>query len=77
MPVEASWEPEYGPKQAIKIVGLADPEEDWMDETYGVICQAKSEGRVIEIPLAECQPRGSGPNAQLLADFTYWFWNYR
>jgi len=77
-PFEAKWEPEYGPAPTIKITGLADPKDDsWADEMYGLLCEARTEGRLIEVPLAECEAKKGSPNRQLLKDYAYWFWNYR
>jgi hypothetical protein len=82
-PFEASWSAESGPldtsTQTITITGLSDPEDDdsWVDEMYGLLCEAKAGRRVIEVPLAECEARKGTPNRQLLADYSYWFWNNR
>ena len=77
-PFEAKWEPEYGPAQAVKITGLGDPEDDaWADEMYGLLCEARAEGRLIEVPLGECEAKKGSPNRQLLKDYAYWFWNNR
>ena len=75
-PLEAKWEPEYGPTSTIKITGLADPEEA-CDEMYGLLCEARVEGRLVEVPLAECEAKKGNPNRQLLKDYSYWFWNHR
>jgi hypothetical protein len=77
-PIEGSWEEESSPAQPVKITALCDPEDDsWVDEMYGLICQAKLRRRVIEIPLADCEARKGSPYRQLLEDYAYWFWNYR
>jgi hypothetical protein len=61
-PFEATWEPEYGSRQAVKITGLGDPEEDaWADEMGGLLCEARAEGRLAEVPLAECEARKGEP----------------
>jgi hypothetical protein len=57
-PFEAEWEPEHGPAQTVKITGLGDAEGDaWADEMYGLLCEARAEGRLTEVPLAECEAR--------------------
>jgi hypothetical protein len=69
---------DYGPAPTIKITGLGDPEDDsGADEMYGLLCEARTEGRLIEVPLAECEAKKGSPNRQLLKDYSYWFWNYR
>jgi hypothetical protein len=76
-PFEAKWEPEYGPRPIIKITGLGDPEEACVDEMYGLLCEARVEGRLVEVPLAECEAKKSDSNRRLLKDYSYWFWNNR
>src|SRR5262245_43210552 len=77
-PCEAKWESEHGPTQTIKITGLGDPEDDtWAGETYGLLCEARAEGRLVEVPLGECEAKKGGPNRRLLKDYSYWFWNNR
>jgi len=44
---------------------------------YGLLCEARAEGRLIEVPLAECEAKKGSPNRQLLKDYSYWFWNNR
>jgi hypothetical protein len=76
-PFEAKWEPEYGPRPIIKITGPGDPDDACADEMHGLLCEARVGGRLTEVPLAECEAKKSGPNRQLLKDFSYWFWNNR
>jgi hypothetical protein len=81
-PVDASWSPESGrvggTTHAVTITGLGDPEDDpWVDEMYGLLCQAKHKGRRIDVPLAECEGKKGSPSRQLLKDYSYWFWNWR
>jgi len=81
-PFEASWSQESGlfndRTQALTITALADPEDDaWADEMYGLLCRAKAGGRLLDVPLAECEAKKGSPNRQLLKDYAYWFWNYR
>ena len=75
-PCEAKWEPEHGPAQTVTITALGDPEDDaWVDEMNGLLCRAKTGGRVIDVPLGECEAKKGSPNRQLLKDYSYWFWN--
>jgi hypothetical protein len=81
-PFEATREWESGPfstrTQTIKITGLSDPEgEPGIDEMYGLFCEGRGKGRLVEVPLAECEAKKGSPNRQLLKDYSYWFWNYR
>jgi len=75
-PCEAKWEREYGPAQTVKITGLGDPKDDtWGDEMFVLLCEARAEGRLIEVPLSECEAKKGSANRQLLKDYAYWFWN--
>jgi hypothetical protein len=81
-PFEASWSQESGPfsdrTQMVTITALGDPEDDsWAGEMYGLLCQAKAGGRVIDVPLGECEAKKGSPNRQVLKDYAYWFWNSR
>jgi len=77
-PFEAKWEPEYGARPTIKITGLGDPEDDsGVDEMYGLLCEARAEGRLIEVPLADCEAKKGSSNRQLVEDYSSWFWNNR
>lgn len=58
------------------MTGLGDA-EDYADEMYGLLCEARVEGRLVEVPLAECETKKSGPNRQLLKNYASWFWNNR
>jgi hypothetical protein len=78
LPFEAKWKPEHEPAQTVKITGLCDPDDNGsVDEMYGLLCEARAEGRLIEMPLAECEVKKGSPNLELLNDYRYWFWNYR
>ena len=66
------------PAQTIKITGLGDLEDNaGLDEMYGLLCEVKAEGRLTEVPLAECEAKRGSPNRQLLKDYSCWFWNNR
>ena len=43
---------------------------------YGLLCGARAEGRLIDVPLGECEAKKGSANRQLLKDYAYWFWNY-
>ena len=58
--------------------GVGDPEDDaCADEMCGLLCEARVEGRLTEVPLGECEAKKGSPNRQLLKDYAYWFWNNR
>jgi hypothetical protein len=77
-PWEARWGPDYGAAQTVTITGLGDPEDDsGADEMSGLLCEARSEGQLTEVPLAECEAKRGNSNRQLLKDYAYWFWNNR
>ena len=77
-PVEAKYEPEYGPGGPVTILGLGDPDEDlWADGTSGLLCRARLKGGVTEVALADCRAKTGSPSRQLLADYGYWVGNFR
>ncbi len=81
-PFEAEYTSETGPFSSrtihVKVIGLGDPDDEPMiDDTYGILCEARHERRVVTLPLGELEVRKSKPNRQLVADYCYWFWNYR
>ena len=41
---------------------------------YGLLCEARAEGRLIEVLLGECEAKKGSPNRRLLTDYSYWFW---
>lgn len=77
-PFAADHRPEHGHAEQIKIIGLGDPaEEPFIDEDYGIICEARFERRVMNVPLGELQRVKDKTNRQLIDDFCYWFHNWR
>ena len=76
-PVEATYDPEYGPGGPVTLLGLSEPDEDlWADGTSGLSSRAKFRGESAEIPLDGCRAK-AGPARRLLADYGYWFGNFR
>ena len=80
-PVEAEHTSETGPFSSktvqVKVLGLGDPDEPMIDDTYGILCEARHERRVVTLPLGELEVKKGKPNRQLLGDYCYWFWNWR
>ena len=77
VPVEARYDPEYGPGGPVTVLGLGEPDEDvWADGMCGLLCRARLKGEVIEVSLADCRARAGDPARQLLADYCYWFGNF-
>jgi hypothetical protein len=78
-PFEATYSFETGPFQdktyAITVLGLLDPDE-FPGEEYGLFCQARRDGKRIELPLIEIEVRKGNPNRRLVADYSYWFVNW-
>jgi len=74
-PFRAEHGAEYGHPEPVKVIGLGDPDEEPMiDETYGVLCEARVEGKVVTLPLGELED--AKPNRQLIDDYCYWFHNW-
>ena len=81
-PFEAEHASETGPFSSrtmqVKVIGLGDPDEEPMiDETYGILCEARHERRLVTLALGEIEVRKSKLNRQMVEDYSYWFWNYR
>ena len=81
-PFEAEHTSETGPFSSrtiqVKVIGLGDPDDEPMiDDTYGILCEARHERRRPVLPLGELEVKKGKPNRQLVADYSYWFWNYR
>lgn len=74
-PFRAEHGAEYGHPAPVKVIGLGDPDEEPMiDETYGILCEARVEGQVVTLPLGELED--AKPNRQLIDDYCYWFHNW-
>jgi len=82
-PFEAEHTPEKGPmfrrSTTVKVVGLGDPDEEppYIDEMYGLLCDALTDQRKVVVPLGELEVPKGKPNRQLIRDYCYWFWNNR
>jgi hypothetical protein len=80
-PFEAERTSETGPFSSrtiqVKVIGLGDPDEPMIDDMYGILCEARHERNVRAMPLGELEVKKGKPNRQLVADYCYWFWNYR
>jgi hypothetical protein len=79
-PFEAEHTSDTGPFSSrtmkVKVTCLGDPDDERMiDDTYGILCEARHERRVVTLPLGELEE--AKPNQQLVEDYCYWFWNYR
>ncbi len=74
-PFRAEHGAEYGHPEPVKVIGFGDPDEEPMiDETYGILCEARVEGQVVTLPLGELED--AKPNRQLIDDYCYWFHNW-
>ena len=77
-PFTAEYGAEYGHPKQVKVIGLGDPDDDPMiDDMYGILCEARMEGRVVTLPLGELEDAKGKPNRQLVKDYCYWFHNFR
>jgi hypothetical protein len=77
-PFRAEHGAEYGHPARVKVIGLGDPDDEPMiDEMYGILCEARLEGEIVTVPLGEIEDVKGKPNRQLVADYSYWFWNWR
>ena len=76
-PFTAEHGAEYGHPERVKVIGLGDPDDEPMiDETYGILCEARMEGQIVTLPLGELGDAKGKPNRQLIEDYCYWFHNW-
>ncbi len=81
-PIYATFWEESGPfsskKVTATIAGLAEPQEDGIDEGYGLAGLGRTpNGEEIEFPLDHIELGMKDPNRRLLDDYSYWFHNWR
>ena len=75
-PFAAEHGEEYGHPEQVKVIGLGDPDDEPMiDDMYGILCEARMEGQIVDLPLGELDE--VTPNRRLIRDYCYWFWNWR
>ena len=75
-PFTAEHSPEYGQPQGAKVIGLGDPNEPMIDEMYGILCEARTEGYTVTLPLGALEETEGKPNRQLIKDYCYWLHNW-
>jgi len=61
--------------QVATVLGLPDT-DGIMDEDYGVLCEARYGGELSLLQLGKLETK-QAKNHQLLADYAYWFWDFR
>jgi hypothetical protein len=78
-PVEAEYGTEFGHPEKVKITGLGDPDEEppYIDDKYGLLCDARMDRRKAVLPVGELEVTKGKANRQLIEDYRSWFWNYR
>jgi hypothetical protein len=73
-PFQAEYGAEYGHSERIKVIGRGDPDEEpLIDDECGILCEARMEGHVVDLPLGELED--AKPNRQAVADYCYWLHN--
>lgn len=77
-PFDATFSQESEPfstrKQAVSVIGLRSTDE--IDDMYGLMCEARMERKVVQLPLAEVEPKKGNPNRQPVKDYSFWFVNW-
>jgi uncharacterized protein YodC (DUF2158 family) len=77
-PFTAEHSGKDGRRERVKVIGLGDPDDEAMiDETYGILCEARLEHRIVTLPLGELEDAQGKLNRRLIEDYCYWFWNWR
>ena len=76
-PFTAQYRAEYGHPERVNVIGLGDPnDEPMIDDEYGILCEARIKGQVVNVPLGELDDAKDKPNSQLVDDYCYWFHNW-
>jgi len=75
-PFTAEHGEEYGHPERVKIIGFGDPDEPMIDEMYGILCEARMEGRLVTLPLGELDNVKGKQNRELIEDYCYWLHNF-
>ena len=72
-PIDAKFSSETGPFSSrtiqVKVTGLGDPDDPMIDDSYGIICEAKYERRSIDIPVDELKVKKNNPQRKLIEDY--------
>lgn len=80
-PLEAIWNREAGMgnvEEKVTVLSLGGSEDaPCIDDLVGVLCSAKINRGVGELPLAEIEKVEGKANKQLVDDYATWFWNHR
>jgi len=82
-PFEAEHTPEKGPmfrrSKLVKVTGLGDLDEEppYIDEMYGLLCDALADKGKVVVPVGELEVPKGKPSRQMIKDYCYWFWNNR
>jgi len=72
-PFQAEYGADDGHPESLKVIGLG--EKPMIDDMYGIFCDVRMKGRVAALPLSEIEDAKG--NRQLVADYCYWFGNWR
>jgi hypothetical protein len=76
-PFTAEHRGEYGHPERVSVIGLGDThEEPMIDDHYGIICEARLEGKIMNLPLGELDDANGKPNRYIVDDYCYWFHNW-
>ena len=76
-PFTAELGAEYGHPEQVKVIGLGDPDDEPMiDDEYRILCEARLEEQIVNVPLAELADAKGNSNRQLIDDYCYWLHNW-
>jgi hypothetical protein len=78
-PIEAEHGAEYGHPEKVKVTGLGDSDEEppYIDDKYGLLCDARMGHQKVVLPVGELEVTKGKANRQLIDDYSSWFWNNR
>ena len=76
-PFRAQFVAEDFKSTPLNVIGLGDPDDEpTIDDSYGILCEARHEKQIVTLPLCELEDVTGDPNRQLIDDYRYWFWNW-
>jgi hypothetical protein len=76
-PLTAKHAAKYSQPTSATVIGLSDSgDEPMFDEIYGILCEARTEGHIVTLPLSKLEDAKGKPSRELIDDYSYWFHNH-
>lgn len=75
-PFTAEHDDDSGHRDPVQVIGLGDPDDPLIDESYGILCEGRLDGRIVTLPLSDLAAARATPQRQLIEDYSRWFRNW-